>query len=240
MAIEYRVVSVDPIYRRVNICYSKPDTHDVYRSVEIGEITEEAIKAAAEYNAQFAVEYWRTLESAPIIQMDASYALESKPKLRLPSPSIDGNTHTLRTAEVDKGDYIEVSYYADPYTPEEMALQVEAMRPDVYRMIKEQRDFESELPCNNFDVNEKSRNRILSVIQNWDSLGYGDTINWIMADNTTQAVSKLQLSDALVQYAARLTQLFEMYLARKEQVAAATTLEELYSYAGRYISHAGQ
>lgn len=83
--------------------------------------------------------------------------------------------------------------------------------------LKAKRDEDIYKPLNGFDVDEKALRNIQEVVANFDR-GYptGKAL-WIMADNSVKEVTKVELESLLEQFLLRKLQIFQEYIAKKEQ-----------------------
>ena len=78
--------------------------------------------------------------------------------------------------------------------------------------LKYERDERISAPINNVQVGRtEDRENITGTLANWHLLGIGDSIDWIMADNTVQALTQSDLQAVVDAYALRKLQLFSVY-----------------------------
>ena len=94
--------------------------------------------------------------------------------------------------------------------------------------LKKLRDEKIAEPVNNVQVSRiTDRENIQGTIANWDTLGLGETINWIMLDNTVQALSKADLEAIYIGYGLRKAQCFNLYEQAIAALNSANTIEEI-------------
>ena len=94
--------------------------------------------------------------------------------------------------------------------------------------LKAQRDEVVDSAINNVQVGRiTDRENIQGTLANWDVLGLGDSINWTMADNTVQALSKEDLQAIYVGYATRKAQCFALYEQAILALHNANTIEDI-------------
>ena len=94
--------------------------------------------------------------------------------------------------------------------------------------LKQQRDSVVDAHINNVQVGRiTDRENIQGTLANWDLLGLGETISWVMADNTIEQLSKADLEAVFIGYATRKFQCFALYEQVTIALNSATTVEEI-------------
>lgn len=101
-------------------------------------------------------------------------------------------------------------------------------REDKRQEFKQARDEAIAAPVNNVQVGRiEDRENVTGTISNWDALGLTTSINWVMADNTIQALSKADLEAVVVAYAQRKALLFSQYETAVNALNEASTIESI-------------
>lgn len=94
--------------------------------------------------------------------------------------------------------------------------------------FKQKRDDAIAAPANNVQVARvEDRDNVTGTISNWDALGLTTSINWVMADNTIQALSKADLEAVVVAYVQRKALLFSQYETAVNALNEASTIESI-------------
>lgn len=85
--------------------------------------------------------------------------------------------------------------------------------------LKWERDDRVSAPINNVQVGRtEDRENITGTLSNWELLGLGESIDWIMADNTVQSLTQSDLQSVVDAYALRKLQLFGVYQGLLQQL----------------------
>ena len=99
---------------------------------------------------------------------------------------------------------------------------LEQRRERQRQMLKMGRIERVSAPINNVQVGRtEDREDITGTLANWHRLGLTDTINWIMADNTVQALTQADLHAVVDAYALRKMQVFSEYQALLKKLETA-------------------
>ena len=98
------------------------------------------------------------------------------------------------------------------------------------QQLKQEREELAKTPINNVQVGRiEDRENINGVIDSWESLGLTDTIEWVMADNAVQPLTKADLVAVKTGFTIRKAQCFAAYQQALEQLEQAQTEEEVLS-----------
>lgn len=98
------------------------------------------------------------------------------------------------------------------------------------QQLKAEREARTIAPINNVQVGRtEDRENINGVIDNWESLGLTDAIEWVMADNSVQPLTKADLVAVKTGFTIRKAQCFAAYQQALEQLEQAKTAEEVLS-----------
>ena len=144
---------------------------------------------------------------------------------------IDAETFQLLIGNVDGKEYvknIEGSGYIvkPPYVP-----PLPEAKEEKIKELKRARDNAEVEPIesngNLYDYDEKARDRINAAIIALELMGENATIMWTMADNTSAAVTAMELKSVIAAVAIRSNTLHVRYRRLKEMVMAAETVEEV-------------
>ena len=136
----------------------------------------------------------------------------------------------MEEMEVEQG--YDGSWYVKGYAP---AQPLDELKTAKFAELKNQRDILEVEPItyngNNFDYDEKSRDRINAAIIALDMktqlTGSEASLSWTTADNTEADVTANDLRGVIANVALRSNELHVKYRQLKELVDAATTKEEL-------------
>lgn len=116
-------------------------------------------------------------------------------------------------------------------TREHVEPTLEELKADKIAVLKNERDTKEVEPItyngNNFDYDEKARDRINAAIIALDMAGAEATLQWTTADNTNATVTAQDLRNIIAAVAMRSNTLHEQYRVAKEAVNAAETKEEV-------------
>lgn len=131
-----------------------------------------------------------------------------------------GKTYWLSTAKYgDVGtevkDLGELPSGATLTEPEQTLDEVKSQK---LTELKSARDRQEVEPINNFDFDDKSRDRLDIAYKALTASG--TTIEWAMADNTTKTISAMDINSVFIASATRSNELHEKYRTLKEQVNA--------------------
>lgn len=134
-----------------------------------------------------------------------------------------GKTYWLSTAKYgDVGtevkDLGELPSGATLTEPEQTLDEVKSQK---LTELKSARDKAEVATINNFDFDEKSRDRLDIACKALTASG--TTIEWTMADNSTATINAQNITDVFIASATRSNELHEKYRTLKEQVNACTT-----------------
>lgn len=137
------------------------------------------------------------------------------------------NTNTVDNSYDDEiREYLETNT-SQPFTQIEYVLdELKVQKINEAKSLREQTII---APLNNVDVDSlEDRENIQGSIDYFDMLSQGQGyITWVMADNTLANLTLADLQAVLDGFVARKAQAFAEYIARKTQVEATTTIEEL-------------
>ena len=115
-------------------------------------------------------------------------------------------------------------------TYSEIQMTVEESAAIKRQQLKAEREARTIAPINNVQVGRsEDRENINGVIDNWGSLGLTDAIEWVMADNTVQPLTKAGLVAVKTGFTIRKAQCFAAYQQALEQLEQAQTAEEVLS-----------
>ena len=119
--------------------------------------------------------------------------------------------------------------WTPPVTPEPTAEELFTQaKSNKLNELKTKRDEIIFSPYNNVQVDTaRSREDVQGAVTMWEALGNPASINWTMADNTEQPMTKADLEAVIAGYAQRKFATFAQYQQLKAQVESATTMEEL-------------
>lgn len=132
------------------------------------------------------------------------------------------NETQLATIE-DKGEYYEVVEIPAPSLEELKAIKLETLKATRDSLEVEPIEYNG----NNFDYDEKARDRINAAIISLELLGADATLSWTTADNSEAIVTANDLKMVIANVAIRSNELHVKYRTLREQVDNATTADEL-------------
>ena len=99
---------------------------------------------------------------------------------------------------------------------------------DKRQLFKSMRDISIPSVVNNVQVRSpEDRENVQGAINNFDALGVGGTIGWVMADNSIMQLTKAQLEAVALGYAQAKAAAFAIYEAAIAELEAASTIQEV-------------
>jgi hypothetical protein len=73
----------------------------------------------------------------------------------------------------------------------------------------------------------ENRENIKGTIENFEAIATDGVVEWIMSDNTTANLTKLQLEEIANAYAIRKKEAFSTYSSKCKELEEATTIDDL-------------